>query len=236
MPTEVRTRVVALLADRPQDMTGTARYAVRTYGVDNSSNDKLVTSLEGQADFDHQRYSATVDLYRLDDGSLAASLEYFVLGNEIHEHVPVGWRRGTKPPGEIGSPLAQPPLLGYFHDGGGPAYANDRAARRTLVDGLVSTIELTGSQRLRGEDADRYRVYLDENRARSMVEGSLIDEMNRWGESPGKGTLDVWISGDRLRQFTSVDKSYGQKFVRFEQEYWDYGGVEALGIPPGIRP
>ncbi len=232
---ELRTRLVGLLATRPQDMTGTARYAARTYFVDDSGNDKLATALEGVADFDHQRYSAKVAVFRPDDGSHATSLEYFVVGNEIYELLSGGWRRGSKPPGEIGSPLALPPLLGYFHEGGGPAYVNDQGARGTLVDGLVSRIEPIGRQRLRGEDADGYRVYVDANRARSTVGGRLVDEMVRW-ESPGTGTLAVWIAGARLRQFTSIARSYKQAFVRFEQEYWDYGDVAPLAIPPGIRP
>jgi hypothetical protein len=230
---EARRGIVTALASRPQDLTGTARYAIRTSAGD-PGRSSLVSSVEGLADFGQQRYSAELVTFDPADGSRRGSRRYFVVGDVIFEDLPQGWMPGTKPPGEIGSPLPLPPLLGWYHEGGAPAYAPDPAARRTLVEGLVSGIEDLGREVLRGTGTNRYRVHLDAVAAQGKVPRLLLDEMDRWGESPGRGYLDVWLEGDRLRQFTSVTKPYEEAWVRVEQEYWDHGEVEPLDVPPGL--
>lgn len=233
VPAEDRLRVLNALASRPQDMTGTARYAIRTYAV-GPANHPLVTSVEGLADFDHERYSAEVFHFDPSNGASRGPSEFFVAADVIYEHVAIGWVPGTKPPQEIGSPLPLPPLLGYIHNHGVAVYAYDRAARRTLVEGLVSRIELVGTEGLRGTEADHFRVHFDALQAEATVPRPLVDEMNRWSESPGTGYLDLWLEGELLRQFTSVTKPYEEAWLRLEQEYWDYGEVEPLPVPSGL--
>lgn len=232
---ETRTRIVAVLASRPADMTGRARYAIRTYAVGKVDH-PLVSSVEGVADFDQQRYSAQVVLFDPAAGSPTAPMEFFVVADRIYERVPRGWTTGTKRPNEIGSPLPLPPLLGYLHDGDVAAYAGDPAGRRALVEGLVSGIDLVGTDVLRGTSTERYRVRFDAPAATTRVPHHLLAEMDRWGESPGKGYLDLWLEEDRLRQFTSVTKPSDPSAlsVRVEQEYWDYGGVPPLILPDGL--
>lgn len=170
-----RAGIVAALASRPADMTGRARYAIRTYAV-GSVTHPLVTSLEGVADFDHQQYSARVVLFNPTVGSSTPPMEFFVVADQIHERLPQGWMTGTKRPSEIGSPVPLPPLLGYLHDGGMATYAGDPAARRMLVEGLVSGIEFLGSEVLRGTRTDRYRVQFDAPAASGKVPGRSTRE------------------------------------------------------------
>lgn len=56
------------------------------------------------------------------------------------------------------------------------------------------------------------------------------------GRVAGKGYLDIWIDGDRLRKFTSVTSLSDASAIplRIEQEYWSYNAVPALKLPDGL--
>lgn len=232
---EIRARVVSALASSPWDMAGMARYAVRTY-AEGAVAHPLTTQVEGVADFDRQRYSAEAFFFDPSDGSRRGPLTFFVVDGVVYQLVSNGWALATPRPGEIGSPLPLPPLVGYAREGGVPTYAGDPAARRALVEGLVSGIEVVGSEELRGTATERYRVHVDVARARERVAPALLEEMERWGESPGTGFLDVWLEGDRLRQFTSLARPSTEPPIplRLEQEYWDHDASRPVELPPGL--
>lgn len=229
----VRERVVRALALRPEDMSGTARYSLRTVEAESGF---VFFSVEGTADFEKERYRARVETKSKDDPARVFPVqEYFVSGTTVYELLSGRWLTDTKPPYEIGTPLPLGPVIGPDSPGCTSGYANDRSARTQIVDTLVTDIELVGIETLRSTDTRHYRVHIESDKT-AALSPELRTQIGTCGGVPTSDLdIDVWLEGDRLRQFAFAwtGEAFGSGFG-FQTEYWDYDRVPSPAVPPGL--
>jgi hypothetical protein len=233
-PVDATTReeVVAALADRPRDLAGPARYAIRTW-VAVHDRRRPVFAVQGVVDPSRDVFAGHEDYFR-EDGTLDHSREYVASGVTVYERGPGGGWAPEVPPSPVGSPVPLAPVVARRTDAGGQAaYAGDPEQRARIVDALVASVELVGDERLHGGPARHYRARVERARVETLP-ADLQEELRRWGEVPPiDHTLDVWVDGGRLRQW-AYGPEPGESGLAVETEYWDVGAVAAPALPEGV--
>jgi hypothetical protein len=226
-----RRQVVAALADRPRDLGGPARYAVRTRAVVHDRS-RPVFSVVGIADLGASLYRGHED-YFADDGTFQRARDYFATATSLYEQAAGGGWTPETPPNPLGSPVPLAPVVGRLHGGGQAAYADDREQRIRIVDAVVADVELVGTETLHDVPTRHYRALVERDGVEALP-ADVQAEMRRWSEVPPiDHTIDVWLDDGRLRQWAYAPPP-GDSGLAVETEYWDVGAVPGPEVPEGL--